>query len=451
MKKSHHKAIRDTLPTLSTYTPRSSPGHLLLASIATLLLSAPITLMADDAPPEYLAQSDPGRPEIHRVVPGDTLWDIAERYFDDPFEWYFLQETNTIDEPFLLQPDTIVDLTLKDAFPLSVLYLYGEAWRIENGRKEALRQGVVVNAGDTLETGRGSSLTLEMSDGARAVVPSNSRVAVLRDGERGIRLTLEAGSIESQVPSRHNESRPYNIGTRSGVLGVRGTRFSVSYADDATLSSVYEGRVAIQSQQRAERAQVSAGQGTRLSSDGDIDVVALLIAPDILSAESLAGGYLAVMVRPMALADDYQAQLTRDEKALDLVAEQRSSDPRFTFSDVPSGSYYLRVAAVGSRGVVGNYAQLPVRHVIEGVSVSRDGAIWRFNWAREAGTPYTLVLAADEAFEKKLIRYTPVTTGVLSVRNVPQGRVFWRVARLDAQGNVASVIDSGRLDDSGEQ
>lgn len=385
------------------------------------------------------------------MVPGDTLWDIAERYFDDPFEWYFLQETNTIDEPVLLQPDTMVDLTLKDAFPLSVLYLYGEAWRIENGRKEVLRQGIVVNEGDTLETGRGASLTLEMSDGARAVVPSNSRVTVHRDGERGIRLTLEAGGVESQVPSRHNESRPYNIETRSGVLGVRGTRFSVSYADDATFSSVYEGRVAVQNRKLAERAKVSAGQGTRVSSDGNIDVVPLLVAPDILSAEPLAGGDLAVMVRPIAQADGYQAQLTRDAQALDLVAELRGSDPRFTFSTVPSGSYYLRVAAVGPKGVVGNYAQLAVRHVIEGVSVSRQGEVWRFNWARQAGTPYTLELAADEAFEKILISYPPMTTGALNVRNVPQGRVFWRVARLDEQGNVASVIDSGRLDGSGEQ
>ena len=450
MKKSHYKAIRSTHSILPTHKPRSLPGQLLLASMATLLLSAPLALMADDASPEHPAQSDSGRPDVHRVVPGDTLWDIAERYFDDPFEWYFLQETNTIDEPVLLQPDTMVDLTLKDAFPLSVLYLYGEAWRIENGRKEALRQGVIVNEGDTLETGRGASLTLEMSDGARAVVPSNSRVAVHRDGERGIRLTLEAGGVESEVPSRHNETRPYNIETRSGVLGVRGTRFSVSYADDATLSSVYEGRVAVQDQQLAERAQVSAGQGTRVSSDGDIDVVPLLVAPDILSAEPLAGGDLAVTVRPVTQAKGYQAQLTRDAQALDLVAEQRSSDPQLTFSTVPSGNYYLRVAAVGSKNIVGSYTQLPIRHVIEGVSVRRDGEIWRFNWARQAGTPYMLELATDEAFEKILISYPPVTTGALNVRNVPQGRVFWRVARLDDQGNVTSVIDSGRLDDSGE-
>ncbi|MGS2744721.1 FecR domain-containing protein [Halomonas sp. LS-001] len=452
MKKKYHKAIRETLPILSSCTSRSSLGQRLLASIAALLLSASPALMADDTrhPPEHPAQSDPGRPEVHRVVPGDTLWGIAERYFDNPFEWYFLQQANTINEPTLLQPDTVVDLALKDAFPLSVLYLYGDAWRVEEGEKVLLEQGVVVNEGDTLETGRGASLTLEMSDGARAVVPSNSRVMVHRDGERGIRLTLEAGGVESQVPSRHNKSRPYNIETRSGVLGVRGTRFSVSYADDATLSSVYEGRVAVQDQQLGERAQVSAGQGTRVSRDGDIDVVGLLMPPDILDAEPLAGGDLAVRVRSMRLADGYQAQLTRDAQALDLVAEQRSSDPQFTFSSVPSGDYYLRVAAVGYEGIVGNYAQLPVQHVMEGVSVSREGEIWRFNWTRQAEISYTLELAVDAAFEKVLISYPPVTTGVLNVRNVPQGRVFWRVVRLDAQGNVASVIDSGRLDDSGQ-
>ena len=391
------------------------------------------------------AQSGSDGPSVHRVRPGDTLWDIAERYFDDPFEWYFLQQTNTIGEPVLLQPDTMIDLTLKDAFPLSVLYLSGDAWRVENGRKDALQQGVVVNEGDTLETGREAALTLEMSDGARAVIPSNSRVKVNRDGARGIRLTLEAGGIESQVPSRHNKNRPYNIEINSSILGVRGTRFSANYTEGSALSSVYEGQVVVQNSQRQQGPQVSAGQGARISSNGDVDVVELLAAPDILRTDSLAGGDLAVRVKPMAAASDYQAQLTRDTEALKLVADQRSPDPRFMFSSVPAGSYSLRVAAIDAKGVVGNYAQLPVLHVAEGISVSREEGVWQFDWARQANIPYTLELAADEAFESILISYPPVTTGKLRVRNVPQGNVFWRVAKLDAQGDIARVIDSGRL------
>ena len=454
MKKNHHAPARDTLPTTPPCTLRSSFGHLLLASIATLLLSTSPGTVADQArhaTGRLAAQSTSGSPSVHRVMPGDTLWDIAERYFDDPFEWYFLQQTNTIDEPVLLQPDTIIDLTLKDAFPLSVLYLYGDAWRVENNRKDALQQGVVVNEGDTLETGRSASLTLEMNDGARAVIPSNSRVKVNRDGERGIRFTLDAGGVESQVPPRHNRKRPYNIEVNSRVLGVRGTRFSASYTGDTTLSSVYEGRVVVQNQKRKQLAQVAAGQGTRISSNGDVDVVDLLVAPEILRIDSLAGGDLAVTVKPIAAAGDYQAQLTRDTEALNLVADQRSPDPRFLFSSVPAGNYSLRVAAIDSKGVVGNYAQLPVQHVAEGVSVSREDAVWQFDWARQADISYTLELAVDDAFESILISYPPVTTGKLKVRNVPQGNVFWRVARLDAQGNIANVIDSGRLDDSGGQ
>ncbi|XGA80593.1 FecR domain-containing protein [Halomonas sp. CH40] len=388
-------------------------------------------------------------PKVHKVMPGDTLWDIAKRYFDDPYEWYFLQQVNTIDEPVMLQPDTLVDLTLQDAFPLSVLYLYGDAWLIEGSQRLALEQGIVVDEGDIVETGRGASLTLEMSDGARAVVPSNSRVMVSRDGERGIRLILEKGEVESQVPSRQNPGRPYNIQTTSGVLGVRGTRFAVGYGGDAVLSSVYEGKVAVQSQQMSERAQVAAGQGTRISQQGDIDVVGLLAAPELLSATSLAGGDLVVLIKPIAPASSYRAQLARDAQSLDVVADQRSITPEVIFPELPAGEYYLRVAAVGSLGVVGEYSQRLIQHFSTGVTVTREGDAWRFDWKRQNDTPSRLELAFDETFERPLISYPPVTTGALLLRQVPDGEIFWRVVKLDGEGNVASVIDSGLLDASG--
>ncbi|NOG31364.1 LysM peptidoglycan-binding domain-containing protein [Halomonas sp. TBZ9] len=394
-------------------------------------------------------RQDEDRPKVHRVMPGDTLWDIAKFYFDDPYEWYFLQQVNTIDEPVLLQPNTLVDLTLQDAFPLSVLYLYGDAWLIEGGRKVALEQGIAVDEGDIVETGRGASLTLEMSDGARAVVPSNSRVMVNRDGERGIRLILVKGEVESQVPSRQNSGRPYNIQTTSGVLGVRGTRFTVSYGDAAVLSSVYEGKVAVQSQQMSERAQVAAGQGTRISQQGDIDVVGLLAAPQLLSVTSLAGGDLEVLVKPIAPASGYRAQLTRDAQSLDVIADQRSTAPEFIFPELPVGDYYLRVAAVGNQGVVGEYSQRLIPHFSTGVTVTREGDAWRFDWKRQNNTPHKLELAFDKSFDQPLISYPPATTGAVLLRQVPSGEVYWRVVKLDDKGNITSVIDSGLLDASG--
>lgn len=383
---------------------------------------------------------------VHRVKPGETLWDIAELYFDNPDDWPFLQQINTIEDPGMLQPGTLVDIDIQDAFPLSVLYLNGDAWRVVDGRREPLEQGIIVDEGDVVETGRGASLTLEMSDGARAVIPSNSLVMVSRDGERGIRLILEQGEVESQVPSRQNSQRPYTIQTTSGVLGVRGTRFAVSHGDEAMVSSVYEGKVAARSQQAARRAQLNAGQGTRISDQGDIEVVGLLMPPELLDARSLAVGDLVVSVESVPQASRYRAQLARDATALDVIAEQRSTSPEFTFPSLPFEDYYLRVAAVDELGIVGEYSQDLIQHFSNGVSVERLDDAWRFDWQRQENTPSRLELSFDPSFDRPLVSYPPVTTGEILLRNVPEGDVFWRVVSLDDEDNVTHVIDSGALD-----
>jgi nucleoid-associated protein YgaU len=56
---------------------------------------------ADPAPPLR-------NPVIHRVVPGDTLWDIAEHYLGDPFQYSELARLSRIRNPDLIYPgDTI--------------------------------------------------------------------------------------------------------------------------------------------------------------------------------------------------------------------------------------------------------------------------------------------------------------------------------------------------------
>ena len=50
-----------------------------------------------------LAQQAQGN---HTVVGGDTLWDLAQRYCGDPFDWRRIWEANRagIGDPNLIQP-----------------------------------------------------------------------------------------------------------------------------------------------------------------------------------------------------------------------------------------------------------------------------------------------------------------------------------------------------------
>ena len=133
-----------------------------------------------------------------------------------------------------------------------------------------------------------------MRDGARAVVPSNSRIVLKREGERGITFQLEHGEIESYVPTNRMRRRAYNIETTAGVLGVRGTHFRASYTDEALLTSVYEGNVAAQHRVDTAEASINEGEGARVDEAGGIQVVQLLPPPEGVAINSLSNEAIQV-------------------------------------------------------------------------------------------------------------------------------------------------------------
>lgn len=50
---------------------------------------------------------------VHRVVPGDTLWDIAEHYLGDPFQYHALARLSQIRDPDLIYPGDIIRIIKK--------------------------------------------------------------------------------------------------------------------------------------------------------------------------------------------------------------------------------------------------------------------------------------------------------------------------------------------------
>ena len=64
--------------------------------------------------PPLSQQTPPAIDEIvHRVVPGDTLWDIAARYLDDPFQYPELARLSQISNPDLIYPGDIIHIIRK--------------------------------------------------------------------------------------------------------------------------------------------------------------------------------------------------------------------------------------------------------------------------------------------------------------------------------------------------
>src|SRR5256885_4180960 len=80
-------------------------GGLLAALLVSALASTP--LAAQDS-----TQSTPSTGQTHTVKKGDTLWDIAHQYLNDPFLWPEIYRINTdvVEDPHWIYPNEVLKL-----------------------------------------------------------------------------------------------------------------------------------------------------------------------------------------------------------------------------------------------------------------------------------------------------------------------------------------------------
>jgi nucleoid-associated protein YgaU len=79
----------------------------------TLMVERPAPDQQSPAAPMPNKVSPASSEITHRVIPGDTLWDIAEHYLGDPFQYPELARLSQIRNPDLIYPGDIIRIIKK--------------------------------------------------------------------------------------------------------------------------------------------------------------------------------------------------------------------------------------------------------------------------------------------------------------------------------------------------
>ncbi len=221
-------------------------------------------------------------------------------------------------------------------------------------------RGARLSADSFVVTAAGASAALGLADGSRVRLAQGSRLLIGRmhlndELERVVRLELQAGDLEADVRGA-GPSSVFAVSTRTGVAGVRGTRFRLGVlADGGTRLETLEGVVELGSGQGAP-VKVSKGNGALLGKDGAVgDPVALLPAPLVEGPKQgeLAKG-AALRWKRVDGAASYRIDLARDAEFLYGVQTHEAATATLTLPDeLEQGKWFWRVAALSRDGFEG--------------------------------------------------------------------------------------------------
>ncbi|WP_324262872.1 FecR domain-containing protein [Altererythrobacter sp. H2] len=385
---------------------------------------------------------------IYTIKPGDTLIDIGRKYLISPQAYRAVQRHNAIRDPLRLRPQTRLAIpvqylkaTLHDA---QVVAFRGTVQVLQKGQAAPVQLQMRLVEGATIETGSDGFVTLQLANGSRMSMPSNTRLRIARMRtyriNRGADLDfqVERGRVETKAAPLDNPASRFRIRTPVAVTAVRGTVFRVGYSGPGapSTSEVVEGKVSVDHSVVPAQVDLATGFGAAASQDGALEREELLPAPMLAgSAKLQRDPELTFALVPSDAARGYQVQIARDAGFVDVLAEGRSNTPSLTFADLPNGTYFLRAMAIAPSGLVGlaeTHAFLRNRESASAAALPGPERAFRFDWnLGDAGPPaYRLQIFAAQNQAVPVVDEPGLTAPGMTVTALPNGKYTWRVGQV---------------------
>lgn len=393
----------------------------------------------------------------YTVRGGDTLLGLTAKYLVGADAFDRVAAANRLPDNNRIYPGNVlvVPIAIMRAEPLQakIVSFKGGTSVVAGGKSVPASVGLAVRPGDVLQTAVDGFVTIQLSNGSRMTLPTQSRVRIMQ--MRQFLLTkstdfdfaVEKGRTEISVTPASSPNNLFRLRTPIAVSAVRGTRFRIGYQSqtDPSLTEVIEGKVAVDGPNpSAATSTVPAGFGAAAAASGDVGTEELLPAPIIAEAERLwRNRFLDFDVVPVATARGYKLQLARDIDFQDMVAETRSTTTKLRLAGIENGAYFARAMAVAPSGLEGLSQTVRINRKIAPLlaSVSGVGGQQRFTWETDGrGEPvFRLQLFPDAMNATPVIDETGITGSAMTINSLPTGRYIWRVG-------MRRVID-GRMQD----
>ncbi len=420
---------------------------------------------------------------VYQTYPGDTLTNIAGRYLANPDDWPVIKVRssanndpatvlstygNIVDPNKLLAPGISVAMPLRlmrnGVASAKIVSLKGKVERVAgDGSVKSIDSSVVINQGDTLRTGDGSTVLLQFADGSQAFMLANSKMTMteLRSytttGIADTRLKLDSGRIETAVKPLINGAR-YEIQTPATQIGVRGTNFRVAADPAFARTEVIEGKVATEAS--SQQVDLPAGFGSKTETGKPPAPPVELLAQPNLDQTPVEIQRLPVQIAwanvPKAVS--YRALISADTTFSTLVSDGVFTSPEAKFDDLPDGKYAVKVRAIDPAGLEGKdsvreftvdarpeppAAVAPSQSVME-----NQRADFKWNAApalrNEKISTYHFQLASDKNFSQLLADATASENNAAK-NGLQPGEYFWRVASKLANGKEGRFSEMAML------
>lgn len=422
----------------------SLKGAILRTGGALMLGSAAFGIAVPMAHANHPSVSKSGTDEVlaYRMQKGDNLHLLAQRHMVNAGAVRTVQRLNHITNPHAIPVGTIVRI------PYRLLKYKPEtarlvAWRgnVAIGRSNAPTFGMELGEGIAIATGQGGFVTLQLSNGSRVSIPSQSsvRIAKMREylinGALDYELAVDKGRINTKATPLKNPDSRYRIRTPIAVSAVRGTEFRVKLMGDdvPSLTEVLEGTVAVAPPNAANATDVPKGVGMALTSTGDSSTENLLPAPELIAPGKVQKEEkLTFTAQPVQGAARYRAILATDASMAEVFEEATSDTPEINFPNIPNGKYFVRVSAFSPNGFEGFTNSYGFRRrllTVGGAAAPADDGSVLFKW--DAGGSGKVVhrfqLYRDAVTNTPYIDEAGLTKSEIRLNQLPPGTWFWRV------------------------